>query len=192
VTHQEISAFLRSHPRFLAENPELYASLAPPERVFGGDVADHMAAMLRAERAKAQGILAAGRAVAGMTSRVQEAVLALIRAGSVVDCIEAEFPALLGIDAASLCLEGHGERPLPAGLVARLLQGRAVMLREGSADALLHGAAARLARHEALILVPGDAPPALLVLTSRDDGRLNAGAGMLAFLGRAVATALGR
>ena len=61
-----------------------------------------------------------------------------------------------------------------------------------SADALLHGAAARLARHEALIRVPGDAPPALLVLTSRDDGRLNAGAGMLAFLGRAVATALGR
>ena len=63
----------------------------PPRRVHGEVLADHMAAMVRAERAhaaamaeRADGVLAAGRAAAGMTARVHEAVLALIGAEDVV------------------------------------------------------------------------------------------------------------
>ncbi len=48
-----VAAFLRAHPAWLAEHPELYRLLAPPRRVHGEALADHMAAMLRAERAHA-------------------------------------------------------------------------------------------------------------------------------------------
>ena len=200
----EVAAWLRAHPHFLAERPELYRWLAPPERLHGAVLADHMAAMLRAERAhaaamaeRADGVLAAGRAAAGLSARVQEAVLALICAGHPAECVSGEFPALLGVDAAALCMEAllPGARPLPQGTVARLLGGRAVRFRDQPDEAgLLHAEAAELARHDALVRIPGEGPPALLALVARDGRALDPvqGAGALAFLGRAVAAALGR
>ncbi len=200
----EVVAFLRTHPAFLAEHPELYGVLTPPERVYGETVEDHMTAMVRAERARASAmadraddVLAAGRAAAGLAARVQEAVLALMRTQSLAESIATELPVLLAIDAASLCLEGvlPGARRLPSGSVARLLAGRTVTFRQGGDDAaLLHGEAMLLARHEALVRVPGEGPPALLALIARDAGRLDSvqGTGALAFLGRAVAAGLGR
>jgi len=203
---EDVVAFLRAHPEFLARRPELYRALEPPERVHGERMADHMAAMLMAERAhagamaeRADGVLAAGRAAAGMAQRVQEAVLALIRAGDdVAECVAAEWPALLAIDAASLCLEGTahpGARPLAPGQVVRLLGHRAVVFRAGGEDAAaLHGEAAWLARHEALLRLPGEGVPGLVALAARDAGPLDPaqGLGPLAFLARAAAAALGR
>jgi uncharacterized protein YigA (DUF484 family) len=204
-----VERFLRCNPGFLAARPELYRRLDPPRRVHGEAVADHMAAMLAAARreaeamtARADSVLAAGRAAAGLAARVQEAVLALIACTDPADCVAAEFPALLAVDAASLCIEAARPttRRLPAGTVAALLGGRAVLFRPnlaepGDGDAvLLHGEAARLAHHEALVRIPGEGPPALLALVSRDAAVLDPvqGAGALAFLGRALAAALGR
>lgn len=200
----EVAAFLRAHPEFLARRPELYRVLDPPARVHGEALADHMAAMLEAERAhaeamaeRADGVLAAGRATAGMARRVQEAVLALIRAGDAVECVAAELPALLAVDAASLCLEAPwpGARAVAPGTVARLLGGRAVVFRDASAEAhVLHGEAARLARHEALLRLPGEGPAGLIALAARDAAPLDPaqGLGPLAFLARAVAAKMGR
>ncbi len=197
----EVAAFLRAHPGWLAENPELYRVLAPPHRVHGEVLADHMAAMLVAERAHAQamsaradGVLAAGRAAAGMAERVQEAVVALMRASDVTECVAAELPGLLGMDAACLCAEGSrpGTRALGLGSVARLLGRRDVVFREAPADArALHGEAASLAQVDALVRT---GPRALLALASRDRSRLHPGQGAraLAFLGRTVAAALER
>jgi uncharacterized protein YigA (DUF484 family) len=204
LTDAEVAAFLRSRPRFLAENPDLYRALTPPIRLHGDVLADHMAAMLRAERLhaaamarRADGVVAAGRAAAGLLARVHEAVLALIRSDAPGECIATEFPALLAVDAASLCLEDH--RPdahaLPTGTVAALLDGRMVIFRSAPDDAsLLHAEAARMAFHDALVRVPGEGPPALLALAARDPRALDPtqGAGALAFLGRAVAAAFGR
>ena len=53
--------------------------LEPPVRMHGEGLADHMAAMLRVQRERADGLLAAGRATASLASRVQDAVLALLR-----------------------------------------------------------------------------------------------------------------
>ncbi len=206
MTHEDdVAAFLRAHPEFLAQRPELYRALEPPARVHGERLADHMAAMLMAERAhagamaeRADGVLAAGRAAAGMAGRVQEAVLALIRAEDVAECIAAEWPALLAVDAASLCLEGSappGARRLAPGQVVRLLGHRGVVLRPGGEDAAaLHGEASRLARHEALLRLPGEGAPGLVALAARDAGPLDPaqGLGPLAFLARAAAAALGR
>jgi uncharacterized protein YigA (DUF484 family) len=167
-------------------------------------LADHMLAMLRAERRhaaamaeRADGVLAAGRAAAGLAMRVQGAVLALIGARDVADCVAHALPDILALDAASLCMEADAAfvRLLPAGMVARLLAGRDVVFRDTPADAaLLHGEAARLARHDALVRVPWGGAPALLALVSRDAAPLDPvqGSGALAFLGRAIGAALGR
>ncbi len=204
IAAADVAAWLRAHPRFLAEHPELYRWLAPPERVHGEALADHMAAMLRAERAhasamaeRADGVLAAGRAAAGLTTRVQEAVLALIATRHTAECIAAEFPALLAVDAAALCAESMmpAARLLPHGAIDRLLGHRAVLFRDGGCDVrLLHGEAAPLALHDVLVRIPGEGPPALLSLAARDRRALDPsqGAGALTFLGRAVAAALGR
>lgn len=203
-TEAEVAAFLRAHPRFLADNPDLYRGLAPPERVYGEQLADHMVAMIRAERIhaaamaeRADDVLAAGRAAAGLAARVQEAVLALIAAASPAECVAAEFPALLAVDAASLGAERplDGARLLPAGTVARLLGAKAVLFRDAGSDAkLLHAEAAELARHDVLVRIPGEGPPTLLALVARDRAVLDPsqGAGALTFLGRALAAALRR
>ncbi len=199
-----VEAFLRARPSWLAETPELYRVLAPPSRVHGEPLADHMAAMVRAERshaaamaARADGVLAAGRAAAGLALRVQQAVLALIHTRDPADCVSGELPGLLAVDAAALCVEDYlpGTRPLPTGEVQRLLDGRDVAFRVDPPDAvLLHAEAARLARSDALIRVPWPGPPSLLALVSRDPAALDPsqGSGALAFLGRAVGAALGR
>jgi hypothetical protein len=156
-----------------------------------------MAAMLRAERERADFVLAAGRAAAGVAARVQDAVLALLRSNDAADCISGEMPGIMAVDAAHLCMEGEhpGARWLPAGTVNGLLDGRAVVFRDAPADArLLHEEAAGLARHDALVRVPGEGPPALVALLAREPYVLDPaqGAGPLAFLGRAVAASLGR
>lgn len=205
LTGEQVAAFLAEHPNFLADHPALYRTLMPPKRVHGEIFADHMAAMLRAEREhsnamsdRADGVLAAGRAAAGLTGRVQEAVLALLRAPDPADCIAQEFPPLLGIDAASLCAEGDpipGARGLPRGTIERLLDRRTVAFRASGEDGrLLHGEAAALGRTDALVRIPGEGPPAMLALVARDEAALDPsqGTGALTFLGRAIAAALGR
>ena len=84
---------------------------------------------------------------------------------------------------------------LPTGTVGRVLDGRQVVFRDAPSDArLLHAEAAGLARHDALVRVPGEGPPALVALLARSPDVLDPaqGKGPLAFLGRAVAAALGR
>jgi len=201
---RQVVAFLRGNPGWLAAHPELYRVLTPPSRVHGEHLADHMAAMVRAERLhaaamaeRADGVLAAGRAAAGLAGRVHEAVLALLRADDPIDCVSGAMPGILGIDAAHLCVEAllPGARPLPQGTVARLLGGRQVLFRGMVTEARrLHAEAAGLAAHDALVIVPGEGPAALLALMARDRKALDPiqGAGALAFLGRAVGAALGR
>ena len=201
---ESVATFLRANPRWLADNPDLYRVLTPPSRVHGEVLADHMAAMVLAERAhaaamevRADGVLAAGRAAAGLASRVQEAVLALLRASDPIDCVTGEMASILAVDSAHLCIEAimPGTLPLPEGTVARLLAGRQVLFRDTVTDGRrLHAEAAGLAGHDALVLVPAHGPPALLALLARDRTVLDPGrgAGALSFLGRAVAAAMGR
>src|SRR6185369_4475812 len=153
--------------------------------------------MLRVQRERADGLLAAGRATADLAGRVQDAVLALLRSSDPADCVSGEMPGILAVDAAHLCVEADhpGARRLPDGAVERLLDGRPVVFRDAPGDArLLHAEAAGLARCDALVRVPGEGPPALVALLARNPNALDPAQGMgpLAFLGRAVAAALGR
>ncbi|MDR3524194.1 MAG: DUF484 family protein [Acetobacteraceae bacterium] len=199
---EQVCAFLRAHPAFLAENPELYRVLLPPARVHGADLADHMAAMLAAQRAHAQAmqdeadrVLAAGRAQAGAWARVQEAVLALIESRFPIDCIATEFPRLLAVDAANLCAEAPilAARRLSLGSIATLFGARSVVFEASEAWAqCLHGEASGLAQHQVLIRIPGH--DALLALAARDAALLDPAQGQACwlFLARAVAAAVSR
>lgn len=180
---EEVAAFLVANPDFLARRPDLYRQLAPPRRVHGENLADHMAAMVAAERtrlrtleAEMQEALATGRAGAGLALRVRLAVLALMRSRDVVDTVTQELPPLLRVETCTLLAEPrafggagggprggggsslprHGIRPLPAGALARLLgPGRDARVRPEVTDAeLLHAEAAPLVARDALVKVP--------------------------------------
>ncbi len=190
---ESVAAYLRAHPGFLAARPALYAALTPPLRRHGEGVADHLAAMVAAARRDAASIVATGRATAVLAARVQEAVLALFAAASIPACVAEMFPPLLGVDAAAICVEGEvaGTRHLPAGEVGRRLGGRRVAIGAARRDQTVHGEAAALADHDALVLLPGLAVPAMLALAARHAELFDAAqvAGLLGFLGRAVAAA---
>ena len=116
-----VARFLAENPDWLATQTDLYEVLSPPRRVHGDTLADHMAAMIDAARqqaasmtAQAETLLQAGRAALGLADRVREAVLALIRATDLGECIACDLPRLLGIDSALLWIEGAGARPAGA------------------------------------------------------------------------------
>ena len=211
---EEVEEFLRAHPDFLASRPELYRALAPPRRVHGDGLTDHMAAMLGAERERAAALdaelrlaLEAERAGLALVSRVRLAVLALMRSYHVPETVAQEWPNLLGLESCTLCTEPPEnpgqlwmrpeQRPLPRGMVERLLaRGRDVLVRDKPEETeALHGEAAALITRDALVrVVVAGQPPMLLALGARDANALPArhGTEPLVFLGRAVAAAIAR
>ena len=206
-TPAAVEEFLRANPGFLAERPDIYRRLAPPRRVHGDRIADHMAAMLAAERRRLRGLeaemdaaLSAGRANQGLTIRVRLAVLALMRSPDPVEAVQHELPALLGVESCMRLAERPDRRgigKLPLGTIVRLLPGgREALVRAHPTDLdLLHQEAAGLVVRDALARVPvwtGEA--VIMALGTRDPAALPARhvTATLAFLGRAVAAALAR
>lgn len=212
---EEVAAWLREHPDFLAKRPELYRLLTPPRRIHGENLADHMAAMVAAERARVRAVeaevaeaIADGRAGMGLVLRVRLAVLALLRARDVPETVVHELPALLRVETCQLLAEAAppheprarrlpGLRPLPDGMVAKLLgRGRDARVRtEPDNLELLHAEAAGLVARDALVRVPlWHGTPCLLAIGAREAAALplRQATQTLAFLGRAVAAALSR
>jgi uncharacterized protein YigA (DUF484 family) len=204
---EAVIAFLQANPEFLAERPDLFRALSPPKRIHGERLADHMVAMLQAERRRVRSLEAevdaavtAGRAGHGLTIRVRLAVLALMRAQDVVETVTQELPALLGIESCTLLAEAPDRRGiprLPRGMVTRLLgPGRDALVRPALSDAeLLHQEAASLVARDALVRVPvWTGKPTMMALGARDPQTLptRQATATLAFLGRAVAAALAR
>ena len=218
---EEVAAFLVANPDFLAHRPELYRALTPPRRVHGENLADHMAAMVAAERARLraldaemQAALADGRAGAGLALRVRLAVLALMRSRNIPETVSQELPPLLRVETCTLVAEPrlprsllngraesglprHGVRAMPEGSVMRLVgPGRDARVRTEVTDAeLLHAEAAPLVSRDALVKVPlWCGTPCILALGARETIALPARQSLqtLAFLGRAVAAALAR
>lgn len=167
-------AYLRAHPDFLATRPQLYAVLAPPRRLHGEAVADHMAAMIQAGRAEWRGLLDAGRTRANFAAKVAEAVLALIASTDALDCLRHEWPARLGLES--------------CGLVPRIA-GPGLVVRDVSvASAALHGEAACLITREALLHCGRQT----LTLGAREAVDLPHEPQSLDFLARALEAALAR
>lgn len=209
---EEVADWLRRHPDFLAQNPELLAVLTPPAARNGDSVVDFQRFMMarlqdglaRAD-ATAEEVITATRINLSTQARVHDAVLALLDADSFEHLIHIATQDLcehLDVDAISLCVEAErdplpristaGVYVLPPGAVDELMgSGRDVLLRARSADTeSIFGPAASLVRSDALVRLqfgPG-APPGLFALGARETEAFHPGQGseLLLFLARVL------
>lgn len=204
IAAEDVENWLLSHPNFLAERPELYLALEPPQRVHGERMADHMAAMLAAARVHIREVDAEAQqnsrqANPGFATRASEAVLALLRAPDGLECVAQEWPAILGVDACHVGCETVQRKhvvKLATGTLSQLLPpGRDAVVRSAPMHVEpLHKEAAPVIRRDALARVPAPGgQPMLLAIGARDAEMLPATAvESIAFLGRAVGAALAR
>jgi uncharacterized protein len=212
ISADQVAAYLRRHPDFLARHPDLLDVQTPPARDHGKGVVDlqqFMVDRLRRENAELSelrnDLVATGRSNLAIQSRVHEAILALLRAASFeefVETITTDLAVILDLDVVTIGVEraedGAAWKPvagvycLKAGSIDNLLgrTGNLLLRDDVTGDPAVFDGAAGLVRSDALIrLAIGDkAPPALLALGSRQEGTFHPGQGteLLSFLSQVL------
>lgn len=212
----EVVAYLRDHPQFFVDRPELLQVMVPPSRWTGDTVVDmqrYMVETLRGEiaglRDCANEVIETSRANLATQSRAHAAVLVLVAAADMeglVRTIADDLPILLDVDVCLLSFEPGPELELMISGTGRLRlgdvdrfvgPGRDVALyREMADDGTIFGEGAGLVRSAALTRVryAADGQSGLLAFGSRRDSAFHPGQGteLLRFLGKVVETCLGR
>jgi len=212
ISSDAVAEWLKQHPGFLNERPDVMARLVPADRNLGDGVADMQRFMLdRLQRelhaltAREKNLLAAAEANADSQGKIHQAACAALDARSMdglLDVIEGTLPKLFDIAAARLCIEKYGDKVdsgclenavmLPPGAVGEILPGdRAVSLRaDTKGDERIFGDLAQQIRSMALMRIDlGEScPPALLALgaRARDGFDPRQGTELLSFLTRVV------
>lgn len=208
----QVAAYLRAHPGFLVDHPDLLDVLDPPACNGGNGVVDLGQAMVErlrrdvAEMAAARdAVVEAGRGNLTAQARVHKAVLMLLAAQSFehfIETLTTDLAVILDLDVVMVGVERHADeitRTQTPG-VTRLapeqvdnLMGPAqnVVLRGGAAgDPSLFGAGAGLVTSFALLRlsISSATPPAVLALGSRRVDHFHSGQGteLLLFLARVV------
>ncbi|SMF08380.1 hypothetical protein SAMN06265365_102184 [Tistlia consotensis] len=220
VDGDQVAGYLRRHPEFLAERPELLDVLDAPARPAlagaGRSVVDLQQAMverLRREndelRRSHEELLLTLRSNQSVQSRIQQAALALLRARSfehLIETVATDLAAMLDLDAVTICVEPSADVPaqvrtrgvlrVPQGTVAALLgPGKTIRLEaELPGDPTLFGPAAGLVQSQALVrlAVSSATPPTLLALGSRQEGHFQPSQGteLLSFLAQVLESQL--
>lgn len=215
-TAQEVAAYLRAHPDFLVEHPDLVQVLAPPARMAPDagprsvvDMQQFMLKRLQVEidrlKRDQRDLVQTGRSNLAIQSRVHAASLALLSATSfeyLIQTVTTDFAVLLDVDVVMLCLEpsassvpgmrAAGVQVLATNAVDRLIgENRDVILRPDVAgDPAIFGAAAGLVRSDAFIRlrISAKAPSGLLAFGSRRVGAFHANQGteLLGYLARVL------
>lgn len=211
ITAEEVSAFLRQHPDFLAQHAELVQVLTPPMVSRGDRVVDFQHFMVERLRADLQRLkerqrelVATSRANMNSQTRIHAAVLALLDAQSfehLIQTITTDLAVVLDLDVACLVVESNGQdiphvhtsgvRVVEPGTVSRWLGRREVVLHgDIDGDAEIFGPGAGLVRSQALIRlqVSCETPLGLLAFGSRDPDMFHHGQGteLVSFLARVV------
>lgn len=164
VSREDVRAYLKAHPEFLADNPDLMEVLTPPAARTGRRVVDlqqYMVRRLQGElhrlRDHHDGLVDTTRSNMTTQARVHEAVIALLAADSferLIEIASSELGAMLGVDAVALAIEAREGEPaegtvngvhmLPPGYVDETLgpAGHIAILPGTDPDPRLFGAAA--------------------------------------------------
>jgi uncharacterized protein YigA (DUF484 family) len=218
VTAEEVAAYLRDHPDYLNENPELLQVLTPPSRWTGDGVIDMQGFILERLRAEteylrnsANELVATTRSNLLVQTRAHAAALAILGTDSydkLVHVVCFDLPLLLDVDTVALCFEAGdaGEaayapsdvRQLEAGTIDQLLAGSddARLIENASDDGTVFGAASGLVRSAALVRLNAGAaiPPGLLALGARGPATFhpNQATELLVFVARILENALNR
>lgn len=208
----EVRAYLKRHPEFLVDNPELLYELTPPALRRGDDVVDmqrFMIERLQGRIADLEGyqgeLIAASRTNMTSQSQIHLAVLSLLRARSLehlISVVTGQLAGLLDLDAVALCVEANGEsgpkvtkagvHVLGKGVIDGIMgEGRDILLRaDAQGDKAIFRAMAHLVRSDALVRldINASAPVGLLALGAAEPDRFHPGQGteLLAFLGRSL------
>jgi uncharacterized protein YigA (DUF484 family) len=139
---ERVEAYLRRHPEFLAQRPDLMDVLAPPRRDHGDNVADWQAFLierLRGEavqaRDEADQLVARTRRDRSLQDRVHAGALAMIGAvdlDHLVEIVTSDLAILLGVDVVTLAVETTcpggqaqvicGVRCVVGGTIERLME----------------------------------------------------------------------
>lgn len=208
----EVADYLRRHPDFLIEHPDLLRLLTPPAHDRGNGVVDmqrYMLERLRGDLGKLQDqqndLISTARVNLSIQSRVHAAVLALLAATTLehlIEVIATDLAVHLEVDTVVLGFEAldrvapgqeaRGLRLFPRGRIDRLLGGarEIVLIADEPGDPAIFGAAAGLVRSQALLRLQlrRDAPLGVLAFGARAPDKFHPGQGteLLTFLGRAV------
>jgi uncharacterized protein YigA (DUF484 family) len=212
IAADEVAAYLRKHPDFLNERPELIAALTPPTEHRGEGVVDmqhFMLQRLRGEvkllKSQQRALLATSRSNMASQNRVHAAVLAIVAAKSfeqLIQVVTTDLAIMLDVDVVTIGVESaaasqprlpmHGVQILRRGTVEHILGGERMTLLcdETAGDPALFGAAAGLVRSQALLRVhvSDHAPVGLLCIGTRRADRFHPGQGteLLSFLARSL------
>ncbi len=214
---EQVAAFLRCHPEFLCDRPDLVNQLSPPSRWSDDAVVDLQQFMVQTLRQELDGLRACTHEVIetsrqnmALQARTHDAALTLLEAGDVDTLLRAvseDLPVVLDVDVALVALEpgggpavypGNSEiQLLEAGDVDHLVGGHGVVLLDRLADGgPLFAGAASLVRSAALArLGPLDGcPNGVLALGSRHAETFHPrqGADLLRFLARVLTLCLQR
>ncbi|MBL8831004.1 MAG: DUF484 family protein [Rhodospirillales bacterium] len=215
-TGAAVAEYLRRHPDFLIEHPDLLWILTPPAQRSDNGVVDmqrYMLERMRTDLAKltaAQAeLIATSRANLATQGRIHAAVLSVLTAKSLPHCIDTiavDLPMHLEVDAIGLGFESlehvpPGEnaqnlRILPRGTVDRLMGERRdiLLLSDEPGDSAIYGGASTLVHSQALLRLQlkRDMPPGILAFGARATSKFHPGQGteLLNFLGRTVEAAL--
>jgi uncharacterized protein YigA (DUF484 family) len=193
-----VRAWLRQNPDFLAQNPDLLMTLTPPEQRIGEAVVDFQRFMVERQQREleklkvgSQELLAVSRLNKATQQAVHKAVLSLLAAPTferAIAVVIEDWVSDLDLDTVVLGVEsapGSAMPALKAGLMrlgagevdSRLGRGNDVrtFAKLDPPDSALFGETAALARSVAWLRlsIHESAPPGLLALGSRDEGRFH-------------------
>ena len=216
LTAQQVADYLRRHPDFLGQHPELLTGAVPgaPLRADGAVDMQHFMLKrtqgeLRALQDAHADLVSTSRANLTTQKRIHQAALALLAAPGFPQLLEAvttDLAVHLEVDVVALCVEAVEGAPnrvpmggisiLKPGTVDHILgEGRATLLRPYvSGERALFGPAAGLVRSDALLRLDlgSRAPHGILAFGSRNEGRFQPGQGidLLTFLAGILALAI--
>lgn len=211
LTAEDVCAYLREHPDFLAQHAELAGHLTPPSHDRGRGVVDLQAFMverlrgdIRTLKEQQRELIATTRANLNSQNRIHAAVLFLLDARNfeqLIQTIATDLAVLLDLDVACLAVESNGldiphvhrtgVRVVEPGRIDGWLGTRDVLLAADTpGDPELFGPGAGLVRSQALIRlqISSETPEGLLAFGSREPDMFHQGQGteLVCFLARVV------
>ncbi len=212
VSAAQVADYLRRHPDFFGQDPELLDVIQPPARDRGEGVVDlqqymveHLRGALAELSAARDALVVTGRNNLSAQARVHKAVLALLSAKKFehfIEILTTDVAVILDLDLVTVGVEQNGQDSaraqtagvyrLEPGTVDRLIgPGQTVALHAHvDGDPEIFGPGAGLVASDALLRlsISGTTPTALLALGSRQPEQFHSGQGteLLSFLARVV------
>ncbi len=211
ITKNDVITFLKDHPDFLKDNPEVCDLLHPPATVEGKGLADFQSYMIRRLKADKEEVISSTRelvenARSNMNNqqRIHKAILRLLEARRFDDFIHAitmDLASILNVDISVLVVESNGTdiphvhqngiRILPEGTIDKWMSDKSVLLQDNiSGIEAIYGGGAALVASQILLRVDitKDTPPAILAFGSRDPNMFHDGQAtdQILFLARVI------